>query len=92
VIYLRRTNMGREIHAHAANSATASSTASATLTIPPETHANVERLAKAMGVEKAEVFSRALALLDVAVDAKAHGNAIGIVDSEGHLVNEISGY
>ncbi len=62
------------------------------LAVPPQTDANVERLARRMGVSKAEVFSRALALLGVAVDAKEQGKGVGVVDREGRLETEIVGY
>lgn len=86
--------MGREIPVSGENIASASggTTAATSLMVPPATDANVERLARQMGVSKAEVFSRALALLSLAVDAHGDGKLVGVVDRDGHLETEITGF
>lgn len=82
--------MGREIHVSAEDRLHVSDTTTS-LTVPPETDANVEQLARDIGASKAEVFARALALLRLAVDAKGQGKRVGVVDREGHLETEITG-
>lgn len=51
----------------------------------------LENLARKMGTSKAEVLRKGLALVEVAVDAKEHGQKLGVADSAQQLKREIVG-
>lgn len=53
-----------------------------TLDMSADLHAELERLAKEMGISKAEVLRKGIALLDVAVQAQKEGKFLGICDGD----------
>lgn len=53
-----------------------------TLNMSVDLHAQLERLAEEMGITKAEVFQKGIALLDVAVQAQKEGKFLGICDGD----------
>ncbi len=59
--------------------------------VSAETDAEIDRLAHAIGGSKEDVFSRALALLKLAVEAKTRGKRVAIIDAEDHIDTEITG-
>jgi predicted transcriptional regulator len=61
------------------------------LDLSPELYRMLEELAEKSGGSKAEVLRRAIALMDVAVDAKKQGKKFGIAEKSEDLTTEIIG-
>jgi hypothetical protein len=61
------------------------------LDISPEFNAVLDRLAHEIGGTKGDVFNKAIALLEVAVDAKRQGKKLGIAEKDQPLTTEIVG-
>ncbi|MGL5065171.1 MAG: DNA-binding protein [Microcoleus sp.] len=59
--------------------------------VSSEINNTLEELANKTGGTKTEVFRRAIALMEVIVDAKEQGKKIGITDKDRNLVTEIIG-
>jgi anti-sigma regulatory factor (Ser/Thr protein kinase) len=51
----------------------------------------LERFANANGTNKSDILRKALALYEVANDAKEHGNRLGIVSKDRKVLTEIVG-
>jgi hypothetical protein len=64
---------------------------SMTLLVPPATEVEIEDMARELGIGKADVFSRALALLRLGMRAKEDGMRLAVVDSQGKPQIEITG-
>lgn len=88
--------MGTVIPVAVESRATASSDSNADvdqgLAVSPGTEAVIERLAKEIGGTKVDVFSRALALFNLAVESKRQGKRLAIVDADDHVDTEITGF
>lgn len=61
------------------------------LDISPELNALLESLAAATGGTKSDVLRKAIALMEVAVDAKRRGLKLGLAEKDQPLVTEIIG-
>lgn len=64
------------------------------LDISPELNETLERLAKESHTSKSELLRKAIALVDVALEAKQHRQKLGVFetkDKEDHLLKEIVG-
>lgn len=61
------------------------------LVITKQLDAMLEKLAGEKGTNKSEILRKALALYEVASDAKAHGNKLGIVSKDRQVLTEIVG-
>jgi predicted transcriptional regulator len=61
------------------------------LDISPELNALLESLAVTTGGTKSEVLRKAIALMEVAVDAKRRGLKLGLADKDQPLTTEIIG-
>jgi hypothetical protein len=61
------------------------------LDLSPDTNTVLEHLAEDKGVSKADILRRAIALMEVAVEAKKNGRKFGAVDEEEKLVTEVIG-
>lgn len=61
------------------------------LDISPEANALLEELAEKIGGTKSEVLRKAIALMEVAVEAKRQGKKFGIAEKEQPLATEIVG-
>ena len=61
------------------------------LDISPELNALLEQLAASTGSTKSEVLRKAIALMEVAVDAKRQGKKLGIAERDQPLATEIIG-
>jgi hypothetical protein len=87
--------MGLEVSASAGSGAGVAVRAQAAvdlnLALSPKTDADIERLARDIGGTKADVFTWALALLTVAVDARKKGKRLAVVDEDGRIDTEITG-
>ncbi|MCU0545709.1 MAG: DNA-binding protein [Oscillatoriaceae cyanobacterium Prado104] len=59
--------------------------------VSSEINDTLEELANKTGGTKTEVFRRAIALMEVIVDAKEEGKKVGITDKDRNLVTEIVG-
>jgi predicted transcriptional regulator len=59
--------------------------------VSSEINETLEELANKTGGTKTEVFRRAIALMEVIVDAKEQGKKVGITDKDRNLVTEIVG-
>jgi predicted transcriptional regulator len=59
--------------------------------VSSEINDTLEELANKTGGTKTEVFRRAIALMEVIVDAKEQGKKVGITDKDRNLVTEIIG-
>jgi predicted transcriptional regulator len=57
--------------------------------VSPEVNQALETLAHKTGGTKTEVFRRAIALMEVVVDAKQQGKKIGIAEKDQQLATEI---
>jgi hypothetical protein len=88
--------MGQSLHASAESSLDLSGEASGAvtwdLTLSQHTEARVDQLAKEIGGTRDDVFKKAVALLSLAVMAKHEGKRIAIVDSDGNIDTEITGF
>lgn len=62
-----------------------------TLTMSPALEAKLARLAVASGSPEADVLLKAIALYEVALQAKLKGQDVAILDEEKRLVHEIDG-
>lgn len=61
------------------------------LSVSPELNNRLEELAESGHVSKSEILRKAIALFDVAAEAKADKKRIGILDQNKQLVTEIVG-
>ena len=61
------------------------------LDISPELNALLESLATTTGGTKSDVLRKAIALMEVAVDAKRRGLKLGLAEKDQPLVTEIIG-
>lgn len=61
------------------------------LVITKQLDAMLEKLADEKGTNKSEILRKALALYELANDAKAHGNKMGIVSKDRQVLTEIIG-
>jgi len=61
------------------------------LDVSRELNATLERLAGSTGSTKSDVLRRAIALMEVAVQAKSQGKKLGVANSEQTLETEIVG-
>jgi predicted transcriptional regulator len=61
------------------------------LDISPELNALLESLAVATGGTKSDVLRKAIALMEVAVDAKRRGLKLGLAEKDQPLATEIIG-
>ncbi len=61
------------------------------LDLSPELNATLEDLSQRMHTTKSEVLRKAIALVNVAADAKEHGNRLAITDADRKVVTEIVG-
>jgi len=61
------------------------------LSISPELNARLDSLAQSGHTTKSEVLRKAIALFDVAAQAKAENNRLGVLDQNKRLVSEIIG-
>ncbi len=62
------------------------------LDVSPELFAKLQSMARDMRGTKSDVLRKALALMDVALDARKRGKKIGIADSSDQLTTEIIGF
>lgn len=62
------------------------------LKLSPRAYALIESLAKRTDGAPSEVLSKALALLEVAVDAVEHGYKVGVADQNQPLRREVVGF
>ena len=60
------------------------------LALSEKTNAKLNRMAKEIGVTKDDLFARAFALLELAVDAQKDGKRIAIVDTDNSIERVIS--
>jgi hypothetical protein len=61
------------------------------LDVSPELYTLLESLATTTGGTKSEVLRKAIALMEVAVDAKRQGKKFGIAEKDQQLATEIIG-
>lgn len=61
------------------------------LDISPELNTLLEQLAASTGSTKSEVLRKAIALMEVAVEAKRQGKKLGIAERDQQLTTEIIG-
>lgn len=61
------------------------------LDVSPELYTLLENLATTTGGTKSEVLRKAIALMEVAVDAKRQGKKFGIAEKDQPLATEIIG-
>lgn len=61
------------------------------LIVSPELNDTLNELAQKLGGTKSEVLRRAIALMEVMVDAKEQGKKIGIAEKDQPLATEIIG-
>lgn len=61
------------------------------LDISPELNALLEQLASTIGGTKSDVLRKAIALMEVAVDAKRRGLKLGLAEKDQPLTTEIIG-
>jgi hypothetical protein len=61
------------------------------LDISPELNTLLENLAGSIGGTKSDVLRKAIALMEVAVDAKRQGKKFGIAEKDQQLATEIIG-
>ncbi|MGB9182346.1 MAG: ribbon-helix-helix domain-containing protein [Pyrinomonadaceae bacterium] len=61
------------------------------LDISPELNALLEQLAAKTGGTKSDVLRKAIALMEVAVDAKRRGLKLGLAEKDQQLATEIIG-
>lgn len=77
--------MGNEVHMHVEDRLNVN----LNLALSPKTESDIERLARDIHGTKDDVFTWALALLSLAVDAKKQGKRLAIVDEQGHVETDI---
>lgn len=61
------------------------------LSVSPELNARLDVLAQTGHTSKSEILRKAIALFDVAAQAKAQNNRLGVLDQDKRLVSEIIG-
>lgn len=61
------------------------------LEVSAELNKTLERLAEGIGGSKSEVLRKAIALMDVALEAKQRGQKFGIANKDQQLATEIVG-
>lgn len=61
------------------------------LDLSPELNQTLERLAASNGGSKSEILRKAVALMEVAVEAKREGKKFGIAEKDQTLTTEIIG-
>jgi predicted transcriptional regulator len=61
------------------------------LSISPELNARLDNLTQSGHTTKSEILRKAIALFDVAAQAKAENNRLGVLDQNKRLVSEIIG-
>jgi predicted transcriptional regulator len=61
------------------------------LSISPELNARLDNLAQSGHTTKSEILRKAIALFDVAAQAKAENNRLGVLDQNKRLLSEIIG-
>lgn len=61
------------------------------LDVSPELNETLDELAQKTGTTKSDILRKAIALMEVAVEAKEKHNRLGVFDEEQHLVREIVG-
>lgn len=61
------------------------------LVVSPELNERLEQLASSAHVSKSEILRKAIALYDVAAEARVEKKRIGILDQNKQLVTEIVG-
>jgi predicted transcriptional regulator len=61
------------------------------LDVSTELNKTLEELAEKTSGSKSDVLRKAIALMEVAVEAKEHGQNVGVVDKKGALVTKIVG-
>jgi putative heme iron utilization protein len=59
------------------------------LDVSPELDAKLDAMAEHLGVTKADVLRRSIAMMEVAIDGKRTGRRLGLVGKGGHLDVEI---
>ena len=59
--------------------------------ITPEMEERMGEIANELGISKAEVFRRAMALMDLSFEASKSGNHIGFVDDASKLDTVVAG-
>jgi hypothetical protein len=62
------------------------------LNMTPKTESHFNQLARDIGGTREDVLKRALVLLTIAVGAKQEGKGIAIVDEDGNIDTEITGF
>ncbi len=61
------------------------------LAVSPELNARLEQLASAGHTSKSEILRKAVALFDIAAEARSEKKRIGILDQNKQLLTEIVG-
>jgi predicted transcriptional regulator len=61
------------------------------LLVSPQLNTTLEQLAQESGTTKSDVLRKALALLEVASNAKRAGQRLGILDKNRHVLTDIVG-
>lgn len=61
------------------------------LSVSPELNARLDNLAQSGHTTKSEVLRKAIALFDVAAQAKAENNRLAVLDQNKQLLSEIIG-
>jgi predicted transcriptional regulator len=61
------------------------------LIVSPELNATLERLAERAHATKSDILRKAIALFDVAAEAKENDQRLAILDRDGKVVKEIVG-
>ena len=87
--------MGRALPVSAESTASFSDKADVVtwdLRMSPSMESHVYQLARDIEGSREDVFKRALALLTIAVSAKHEGKGIAIVDENGNIDTEITGF
>ena len=62
------------------------------LSISPGMESHINQLARDIGGSREDALKRALALLTVAVKARQEGKGLAIVDEQGNIDTEITGF
>jgi predicted transcriptional regulator len=71
--------------------ATAETRVRLTVEVTDELNQRLADLARELGGSKCDVFRKAIALVEVAVNAKRHGKRIAVLDQRGRVVTTIIG-
>lgn len=62
-----------------------------TLEVSAELNQQLEAMANALDCSKSELLQKAIALIEVGVEAKVAGNQLGVFDVTGRMVTRIVG-